>query len=89
MLMAPGARIDDGLLDVVLLRSVSRRKLLSLFPQIFSGTHVEDPCIEVIRGATLSVETERPWLLTPDGETFGSTPITAGVLPRHVEMFCR
>lgn len=89
MMMAPGARIDDGLLDVVLMSRTTRRKLLTLFPSIFSGKHVEDPVIEVFRGRSISLRTETPWRLTPDGETFGSTPITVGILPAHLEMFCR
>ncbi|TVR69274.1 MAG: diacylglycerol kinase family lipid kinase [Spirochaetaceae bacterium] len=89
MMMAPGARIDDGLLDVVLMSRTTRRKLLTLFPSIFSGKHVEDPVIEVFRGRSISLRTATPWRLTPDGETFGSTPITVGILPAHLEMFCR
>ena len=89
MLIAPDARIDDGLLDVIFMTGTSRRKLLSLFPRIFSGTHVQDPVIEVFRGSRVTVRTKKPWLLTPDGETFGSTPIEVGILPHHLEIFCR
>ena len=87
MLIAPDAEIDDGLFDVILMEPVSRRKLLSLFPRIFSGTHVKDPVIEIIRAQAIRVETDTPWLLTPDGETFGSTPIDVGLLPRFLEVF--
>jgi len=89
MCMAPDAIIDDGLLDVVVMSRVTRRKLLTLFPRIFSGTHVQDPVIEVFRGRSIQVETDTPWLLTPDGETFGSTPIVVNVLPGHVRMYHR
>ena len=87
MMMAPAARIDDGAFDVVVMSACSRRKLLSLFPRIFSGRHVEDPLIEVFHGASVTLETERSWLLTPDGETFGSTPIRVEMRPLAVEMF--
>lgn len=87
MKMAPDAEIDDGMFDIVVMSRSSRRKLLSHFPRIFSGTHIDDPLIEVFRGARATAETGRPWLLTPDGETFGSTPISVTILPRSVEMF--
>lgn len=87
MEMAPNARIDDGLFDVVVMKRASRRKLLSLFPSIFSGRHVDDPLIEVFRGAEVTVETDSPWLLTPDGETFGTTPLSAVIRPKAVEVF--
>ncbi len=88
MQMAPDALIDDGLLDVVYMERTTRRKLLTLFPRIFSGTHVKDPVIHVVRGREITLETATPWLLTPDGETFGTTPIAVGIRPGAVRMFC-
>jgi diacylglycerol kinase (ATP) len=87
MMMAPGAEIDDGMFDVVLLNPITRRKLLKLFPSLFSGTHVDDEAVEVLKGSKVTVETEIPLSLTPDGETFGQTPIKAEVLPKAVTMF--
>jgi diacylglycerol kinase (ATP) len=86
MMMAPDAAIDDGLFDVVVMSRASRRKLLSLFPKIFSGRHVEDPLIEVFRGQSITLETSDPWLLTPDGETFGITPISVEIIPGGLEI---
>ncbi len=39
-LMAPGARLDDGLLDLTLVRRLPRGRLLRLFPTIYHGGHV-------------------------------------------------
>jgi diacylglycerol kinase (ATP) len=88
MMMAPGALIDDGLFDVVVMNRTSRIKLLKLFPAIFKGTHVNDPVIEVFRGKKISLKTGIPFLLTPDGETFGNTPLEAEILPGKISMFC-
>ena len=87
MMMAPGAEIDDGLFDVVVAGRMTRGKLLRLFPAIFGGRHVEDPLIEVFRGASVKLEADRPMALTPDGETFGSTPLEARMNPRLIRMF--
>jgi len=88
MIMAPNAKIDDGLLDVILLNKISRTKLLSIFPQIFKGTHVEQPCVETFRGQQIKVITEIPQKLTPDGEVFGTTPIEVTILPKKISMYC-
>jgi len=88
MLMAPGAKIDDGLLDIVVLNKVSRRKLLSLFPLLFKGEHVNDAVVEVFRGREILLKAEAPLMLTPDGETFGDTPIDVRVHPGKIKMFC-
>ena len=87
MMMAPSARIDDGLLDIVLLNAVSRRTILELLPTIFKGAHVDHPAVEVFQGRSITVESEIPLLLTPDGETFGETPFSAEVHHERITMF--
>ncbi len=88
MMMAPGAKIDDGLLDVIVLNKISRRKLLGLFPSIFKGTHTEDAAVEVFRGKKILLRSDTALALTPDGETFGNTPIDIKMHPGKIKMFC-
>ena len=87
MMVAPAAAIDDGLLDIVLLNRISKAPPLKLFPRIFKGTHVQAESVEVFRGKKIVLRTENPLPLTPDGETFGYTPIEVSIFPRKVEMF--
>lgn len=88
MMMAPLAEIDDGLLDVVVMNAASRMRVLNLLPTIFTGAHLEAPEIEVFQGRQVKFESERPMALTPDGETFGYTPLEAGVDAKAVTMMC-
>jgi YegS/Rv2252/BmrU family lipid kinase len=87
MLMAPDARLDDGLFDVVVAKAMTRRQLLALFPQIFTGKHVESQLVEVIRCARVEAAFDAPEPATPDGELIGSTPIVATVEPAALEVF--
>jgi len=87
MKIAPEAKIDDGLLDVMLLNRISRLRLLKAFPLVFSGKHLSIPQVEVFRGEHIKVETDQAKILTPDGEVFGHTPIEAGVLRQKIRMF--
>ena len=87
MMMAPQARIDDGLLDVVVAGTMSRGTLLRLLPTIFTGTHVDSPAVEVFQGKEIVVESDRALALTPDGEIFGRTPISVTVHQNKLEMF--
>jgi YegS/Rv2252/BmrU family lipid kinase len=88
MLMAPAAEIDDGMLDVIVLNKVSRRKILSLFPLLFKGEHVNDDAVELFRGRNISLKSGIPLMLTPDGETFGDTPFEVKMHPGKIRMFC-
>ncbi|MDM8543459.1 diacylglycerol kinase family lipid kinase [Desulfococcaceae bacterium HSG9] len=89
MLMAPEAKIDDGLFDAVILEPFSRLNLLVTLPKLFKGTHVDHPRIRVIQGKTATICTKPEKKLLPDGEMFGVTPTHLTMLPRRVRYFCR
>ena len=81
MLIAPEASIRDGWLDVLVVNAISRLELLKTFPKVFSGTHTKHPELEMFRAKRLRLETDPPSLLTPDGESLGTTPIDVEILP--------
>ncbi len=87
MLMSPESKIDDGLLDIVILNRVSRLKLLKLFPVLFKGLHVKDPSVEVFKGKKIKLSSAIPLHLTPDGEILGKTPVEVTINPGSIEMF--
>ncbi|GAA4810166.1 diacylglycerol kinase [Marinicella pacifica] len=74
--IAPDAQIDDGFLDIILLKPIARWRILNLFPTIYSGRHIEHPEIETHRGKTITLTTTEPMPLMPDGEFIGHTPAT-------------
>ena len=41
--MAPMARNDDGMLELVYAKAVTRRRIISLVPKILQGTHLDEP----------------------------------------------
>lgn len=88
-LMAPNARIDDGLLDVTVVRPVPRLRLLRLFPLVFSGEHVHLDEVETFQARCIRIESDGPLPLAPDGELEGTTPITIECQRQAVEMFAR
>lgn len=84
MKMAPRARLDDGLIDLVLVRRASRVQLLKMFPKVFDGTHLSSPVVEYHQLKTFSIEPETDEMLNIDGELTGSTPARVEVLPGAV-----
>ena len=50
MRVTPGAVLDDGLLDVLVLHEISTAEFLRVFPKVFKGTHVGHPQVQVYRG---------------------------------------
>ncbi|OPX12508.1 diacylglycerol kinase [Mycobacterium sp. AT1] len=56
MLICPDADHSDGQLDVTMVQSASRAKLIRLFPTVFKGTHVELDQVRTARARTITVE---------------------------------
>lgn len=88
-LIAPDAKNDDGLLDVILLGKCSRRRLLRNFPKIFTGEHTTLDEIETYQAKKIHITTNNSEYLTPDGELLGKTPVEIECLPRAIEVFWR
>ena len=75
-----GASIDDGLLDVTIIRPVSRLTLLTLFPKLSKGTHVPHPQITQLRGRTVRLESAGITAYA-DGEPLSPLPVDIEVAP--------
>lgn len=85
-LIAPAARMDDGLLDVVLLSHLSRRRILRLFPTIYSGRHVGFEEVQTMRAEKIRLLKPRGMPLAVDGEFRGETPVTIECLERDLSL---
>jgi YegS/Rv2252/BmrU family lipid kinase len=81
MLLAPAARLDDGRFDVVLTGRMRKRRALLTLAKVFSGSHVREPSIRVLRARELHVDADRPFIVYADGDPIGSTPATIRVEP--------
>jgi YegS/Rv2252/BmrU family lipid kinase len=76
MRAAPDAMLDDGLLEVVVLETVSKREFLTkLLPKVFKGTHVELPSVRVFRAAAVELSADRPFTMYADGDPIGELPV--------------
>lgn len=86
-LMAPGARLDDGLLDLTLVRKLSRLRLLRLFHTIYTGQHVNYPEVMSIQGCEFQILQPAGCPMIMDGEFVGISPATIRCLPGELRIF--
>lgn len=68
MRIAPEARLDDGLFDLVTVRRLPKWKLLQVFPKVYTGDHVGYPEVEIQRTARVHIRLDREMMLYGDGE---------------------
>lgn len=75
MLVCPDANVQDGLFDVMVLHPISKVEFIKVFPQVFAGTHVSHPAVEIIRSKTVHIDSAA--IAYADGERVGQLPVSA------------
>jgi diacylglycerol kinase (ATP) len=84
MRIAPDARLDDGLLDVVVVGDIGKPAFLATFPKVFSGRHLEHPAVSLHRARRVELEGDRALAVYADGEPSGSLPAIFAVQPAAI-----
>jgi len=102
MKMAPFAKLNDGLFDILLIRSSKTIDLMTVFRKVYDGTHVLSKEVEYrqVRGfSVIPYKKEDPHVMMTDenpeiaeelvdidGELKGGTPFFCKVLPRVIRV---
>ncbi|HEX6472916.1 MAG TPA: YegS/Rv2252/BmrU family lipid kinase [Streptosporangiaceae bacterium] len=79
--VAPDARVDDGLLDIVIIRHAPKPTFFAVMKELEHGTHVRRANVEVLRGREVRIEADRALPYGADGELIGTLPVIVRVLP--------
>ncbi len=89
MRIAPGAELDDGCFEVVVLPARGRMRTVAAIPSVYRGAHVKQPGVIVSRAKTVRVEPldDRALLFDVEGEQIGVAPATVTCLPAALS-FC-
>jgi YegS/Rv2252/BmrU family lipid kinase len=87
MRLAPGARTDDGTLEVSLIDAMNWLQILKCFPLLLSGAHVNHPKVKFGPARRLTVETDSPMDVQMDGDVFGQTPVAFEVKPLRLKVW--
>ena len=86
---APHAELDDGRLDVMIIKQMSKFKLLPVIQLVAMGKHLDHPAVEMLQVRKLVVGTIPPQPLNIDGEVRGLTPMNIDVRPRELKVLVR
>jgi diacylglycerol kinase (ATP) len=97
MKMAPEAKIDDGLIDLLLIKSTSTLNLLDIFRRTYDGSHTDLPYViyQKVKKFTITPYKENSEsgqleeveeIIDVDGELKGCTPFTCEVIPRSLRI---
>ena len=85
MLVCAGADMHDGLLDLIWVHSMPRRRLLTVFPKVYSGKHLEHPDVESRRVTSATLDAPGQ-IAYADGERVAPLPVTVTAVPDGVQV---
>jgi len=86
MLIAPQAKANDGLFDVILVKSMSRPRILLAFEQVYRGAHLTHPKVQHAKAQLVSIHTPAPLRFELDGETFAGSTLDFAIQPGLLRM---
>jgi len=81
MMLAPEAKPDDALFDVVLIGDVTKRDFVTTAPKIYKGTYLAHPKVELLRSHSVAVDAPEHLPIELDGEQVGTTPARFEIAP--------
>jgi YegS/Rv2252/BmrU family lipid kinase len=88
MFVAPHAKLDDGLFDIVVIGDIGKLQYVANLPKVFKGTHVEEDGVTELpaAGDEIRVSADRDFAVYADGEHLADLPATLRVLPRALRV---
>jgi diacylglycerol kinase (ATP) len=89
MMFAPDARLDDGMMNLLLAHDLSRSAILRELPRIRRGGHLANPHVRAIKTTRVLIETLSPQDALPveaDGNVRGHTPASFRIIPKSLKL---
>lgn len=84
--LTPHADMGDGLLDVCIVKEMSRVDLFKLLPNLRAGTHLEHPAVLYRKVPEIVVEPEAKLSVNADGEPQQGNRYAYGISPHRVRL---
>lgn len=88
MKITPKAKLDSGTFQICLVRKLSRRKFLRVFPKVYKGEHEREPEVEIFNCKSITIETQdRELYVSADGNLVSKTPARIEMHHKKLEIW--
>lgn len=84
--ICPAAVLDDGLLDLTLVRPAGRLRLLRLLPRVYKGTHLSVPEVRTRTARAVILDAD-DLTAYADGDPVGTLPLRIDAVPGALRVF--
>lgn len=88
MMQVPKAIPDDGLLDLTVIRAISKMKVIKHVSKLYDGSFIKLNFVELYRGKECSIISKPAGMafLEADGESLGHSPLEFAVVPKSLSL---
>jgi YegS/Rv2252/BmrU family lipid kinase len=86
MFVAPGASLDDGIFDVVILGNLNKLEFAVNVPRVYKGTHLSHPKVSLCHAKEVHVEARERMFVQAEGEVIGEAPATFRIIPQALKV---
>ena len=88
MQAAPKAKLDDGLLDIILVdHTIYRIQLMLLLPKLFNGTHINSQYVQYKQIKNIELRPKINEAVNIDGDVKNNTPVKISILNKKLPIF--
>lgn len=84
--LCPNAKLDDGLLDMVIFEKASNAELFQIFTKIFNGQHINHPKVRYFQAANIKIIPEGELLIDRDGDPGGYAPAEISSVHKAIDI---
>lgn len=86
MWVAPEARLNDGLFELVIIGDVSKLDVLTNISRLYRGTIAQHPKVKTFQAGTIELTSEEEVFIDLDGELVGRLPARFQILPEKLSV---
>lgn len=84
MSQTPRAIPNDGLLDITVIKNMSRWKFAMSVKRLYDGTILNHPLVEGFMAKKIAIDSHSSIYVEADGESFGNAPLVFSVAPSAI-----
>ncbi|MBI5324022.1 MAG: diacylglycerol kinase family lipid kinase [Ignavibacteriae bacterium] len=87
MMQLPNAIADDGLLDITIIKKISKFEVIKQTKNLYDGTFVRHSCVSLFQGKNVEIKSDKIINLELDGEYVGHSPFNFEIIPKAIKVF--
>ncbi|HPK05776.1 MAG TPA: diacylglycerol kinase family lipid kinase [Bacteroidales bacterium] len=86
MMQLPNAIPDDGILDITVIKKLSRFKVVSSVAKLYDGSFTRMPQVKTFKGKSIVINSKPEVYMEADGESLGHSPFKFGIVPKSLKV---